>query len=82
MQKNDIALYKGEEVRVLSIEDDNAYVISLSGRSAPKPIKTVSTPKYVPTKKTREPINMVQMLNDKSIDMLSILKSNYEVVEI
>ena len=36
MQKNDIALYKGEEVRVLSIEDDNAYVISLSGRSAPR----------------------------------------------
>lgn len=36
MQKNDIALYKGEEVRVLSIEDDNAYVISLSGKSAPR----------------------------------------------
>lgn len=36
MQKNDIALYKGEEVRVLSIDADNAYVISLSGKSAPR----------------------------------------------
>ena len=47
-----------------------------------KPIKTVSTPKYLPARNNKEPINLVQMLNDKSIDMLSVLKSNYEVVEL
>lgn len=47
-----------------------------------KPIKTVSNPKYLPARNNKEPINLVQMLNDKSIDMLSVLKSNYEVVEL
>lgn len=36
MQKNDIALYNNNKVRILEIDNENAYIIDLNGKSAPK----------------------------------------------
>ena len=75
MQKNDIALYKGEEVRVLSIDADNAYVISLSGKSAPRLAK-IDEIDEVEVKEVKQPITMQTLTANQE----SIMWKRYRII--
>ena len=72
MQKNDIALYKGEEVRVLSIDADNAYVISLSGKSAPRLAKIDE----LEVKEVKQPLTMQTLTANQE----SIMWKRYRII--
>lgn len=75
MQKNDIALYKGEEVRVLSIDADNAYVISLSGKSAPRLAK-IDEIDEVEVKEVKQPLTMQTLTANQE----SIMWKRYRII--
>lgn len=75
MQKNDIALYKGEEVRVLSIDTDNAYVISLSGKSAPRLAK-IDEIDEVEVKEVKQPLTMQTLTANQE----SIMWKRYRII--
>lgn len=75
MQKNDIALYKGEEVRVLSIDADNAYVISLSGKSAPRLAK-IDEIDEVEVKDVKQPLTMQTLTANQE----SIMWKRYRII--
>ena len=75
MQKNDIALYKGEEVRVLSIDADNAYVISLSGKSAPRLAK-INEIDEVEVKEVKQPLTMQTLTANQE----SIMWKRYRII--
>lgn len=75
MQKNDIALYKGEEVRVLSIDADNAYVISLSGKSAPRLAK-IEEIDEVEVKEVKQPLTMQTLTANQE----SIMWKRYRII--
>lgn len=75
MQKNDIALYKGEEVRVLSIDADNAYVISLSGKSAPRLAK-IDEINEVEVKEVKQPLTMQTLTANQE----SIMWKRYRII--
>lgn len=75
MQKNDIALYKGEEVRVLSIDADNAYVISLSGKSAPRLAK-IDEIDEVEVKEVKQPLTMQNLTANQE----SIMWKRYRII--
>lgn len=75
MQKNDIALYKGEEVRVLSIDADNAYIISLSGKSAPRLAK-IDEIDEVEVKEVKQPLTMQTLTANQE----SIMWKRYRII--
>lgn len=75
MQKNDIALYKGEEVRILSIDADNAYVISLSGKSAPRLAK-IDEIDEVEVKEVKQPLTMQTLTANQE----SIMWKRYRII--
>ena len=75
MQKNDIALYKGEEVRVLSIDADNAYVMSLSGKSAPRLAK-IDEIDEVEVKEIKQPLTMQTLTANQE----SIMWKRYRII--
>lgn len=75
MQKNDIALYKGEEVRVLSIDADNAYVISLSGKSAPRLAK-IDEIDEIEVKEVKQPLTMQTLTANQE----SIMWKRYRII--
>ena len=75
MQKNDIALYKGEEVRVLSIDADNAYVISLSGKSAPRLAK-IDEIDEVEVKEVKQHLTMQTLTTNQE----SIMWKRYRII--
>ena len=75
MQKNDIALYKGEKVRVLSIDADNAYVISLSGKSAPRLAK-IDEIDEVEVKEVKQPLTMQALTANQE----SIMWKRYRII--
>lgn len=75
MQKNDIALYKGEEVRVLSIDADNAYVISLSGKSAPRLAK-IEEINEIEVKEVKQPLTMQTLTANQE----SIMWKRYRII--
>ena len=75
MQKNDIALYKGEEVRILSIDTDNAYVISLSGKSAPRLAK-IDEIDEVEVKEVKQPLTMQTLTANQE----SIMWKRYRII--
>lgn len=75
MQKNDIALYKGEEVRVLSIDADNAYVISLSGKSAPRLAK-IEEINEIEVKEVKQPLTMRTLTANQE----SIMWKRYRII--
>lgn len=75
MQKNDIALYKGEEVRILSIDADNAYIISLSGKSAPRLAK-IDEIDEVEVKEVKQPLTMQTLTANQE----SIMWKRYRII--
>lgn len=75
MQKNDIALYKGEEVRVLSIDADNVYIISLSGKSAPRLAK-IDEIDEVEVKEVKQPLTMQTLTANQE----SIMWKRYRII--
>lgn len=75
MRKNDIALYKGEEVRVLSIDADNAYIISLSGKSAPRLAK-IDEIDEVEVKEVKQPLTMQTLTANQE----SIMWKRYRII--
>ena len=75
MQKNDIALYKGEEVRVLLIDADNAYVISLSGKSAPRLAK-IDEIDEIEVKEIKQPLTMQTLTANQE----SIMWKRYRII--